>query len=312
MGEAVGHFDRLNTLVDSGLLGDLTETELKVLIVYLRHAGADGVAWPSNATLAARLGHGSQTAARRARQSLVDRHLLERIGDSDGGAPTDTARFRIAIPCADSAQGAARPCADSAQGPDRKPCADSAHASDRRMPQIGAPPCADSAQDPAPIRRSAYKAEQHREGHIEQITPPTYPAGMVKFWNACPPTARERSSKAQVLREWKRQRLEPQASLIIASLERWKQSQKWIKDGGEYIEGAHRFLKERKFDEQPVAATTRNGASHGRPGATRPGEYPATSNEIPVFDAFKNRGDSQAGTEGAGDAVPAAPIRATG
>jgi hypothetical protein len=78
-----------------------------------------------------------------------------------------------------------------------------------------------------------------------------FPDGLQRFWSACPPTARDRSSRPQCLSWWKKFRLEPKADAIIAGLDAWKKSDKWTKDGGQYVQGAHLFLKQRKWEEPP-------------------------------------------------------------
>ena len=77
-------FVSLNALVDGGHLGSLRPFDLRVFIVYLRHANAEGVAWPSPTTIARRLGHAEPSNVRKARRRLVGRGLL-RAMDVRGG-----------------------------------------------------------------------------------------------------------------------------------------------------------------------------------------------------------------------------------
>lgn len=46
--------------------------------------------------------------------------------------------------------------------------------------------------------------------------------------------------------------LEKKPDVVLASLESWKESEDWTKEGGKYIPGAHRFLENGKWDEPPA------------------------------------------------------------
>lgn len=37
----------------------------------------------------------------------------------------------------------------------------------------------------------------------------------------------------------------------MSALEQWKKSDKWVKNDGQYVEGAHRWLEKRPWEEEP-------------------------------------------------------------
>jgi hypothetical protein len=78
-----------------------------------------------------------------------------------------------------------------------------------------------------------------------------FPEGLLRFWKAYPQRGRDNSSRPDCLSWWKKLSLESKTEVVLAALESWKRSAKWLKDGGQYIEGAHRWLKGRKFEELP-------------------------------------------------------------
>ncbi len=53
---AYGHFERFNTLVDSGWMRYLTHREIRVIMVLLRHSDADGESFPGAETIATKAG----------------------------------------------------------------------------------------------------------------------------------------------------------------------------------------------------------------------------------------------------------------
>ncbi len=80
---------------------------------------------------------------------------------------------------------------------------------------------------------------------------PEFPPEMIAFWDALDAKGRERSSRSEVLTEWKRLRPdEATVAEIMAGVAAWNASASW-RDG--YAPGAHRFLKLRKWQERPAA-----------------------------------------------------------
>ena len=82
---------------------------------------------------------------------------------------------------------------------------------------------------------------------------------MIQFWEAYDAKGRERSSKKQVLAEWKKAKPdEGTVNAIMAGLVAWKQSDGWQRG---YAPGAHLFLNREKWKEPPAqnAAPPPNG-----------------------------------------------------
>jgi hypothetical protein len=139
-GDGYSHFAALNALVDNGWLSDLSALELAVLLIYIRHADNDGIAYPSASRIAKALGHGGASHGVRARSRLVKMRMMERLPDSGDGK----GRYRVRIgPRAESALGLKAPSTQGGKRPGGR--ADSAQRVGRNPP-----------------------LEQHIEQHIEQ------------------------------------------------------------------------------------------------------------------------------------------------
>lgn len=82
---------------------------------------------------------------------------------------------------------------------------------------------------------------------------PKFTADMEQFWNKAPKIARERSSKIKLFKFWQKLTI-PEREAAFDGLETWIASHSWTKDGGNFIPGIHRFISERKFDEEPAPA----------------------------------------------------------
>lgn len=75
-------------------------------------------------------------------------------------------------------------------------------------------------------------------------------------WQASPGMARGRSSTMDFLKAW-REQLKigiPPVAEILDSLEAWKRSKKWAENGGEYIEGIHRWINRRQWENRPMSS----------------------------------------------------------
>lgn len=65
-----------------------------------------------------------------------------------------------------------------------------------------------------------------------------------KFWEAYPPRGRVRSSQKTVKAAWTDLRPSPElAAKILAGLESAKRSRDWLKEAGQFVPAAHRWLK---------------------------------------------------------------------
>lgn len=88
----------------------------------------------------------------------------------------------------------------------------------------------------------------------EKHNPPTPQGGFDKWWKAYP--QKRRQGKPQCQAKWKALSLEARADEIIAALERWKTSERWTKDDGQFICGPHKWLNQHYYDEDPPQIPT--------------------------------------------------------
>lgn len=81
-------------------------------------------------------------------------------------------------------------------------------------------------------------------------------AAFERFWDAYP----RKVKRQDALKSWRR--LAPDAALvetIVSAVGRQKQSQQWVKDGGEYIPHPTTWLNQRRWEDQPPQAQTPSG-----------------------------------------------------
>lgn len=72
-----------------------------------------------------------------------------------------------------------------------------------------------------------------------------------RFWEAYP--KHRHVNKKAAVDQWKLQK--PPVEEVLRTLEIWKASADWTRDGGQYVPHPHRWLKARRWeDEPPVAA----------------------------------------------------------
>jgi len=72
------------------------------------------------------------------------------------------------------------------------------------------------------------------------------------FWKSYPQTGRTRSGRDKAWVIWKRLGLEKHSEEILVSLEVWNRNEKWLKDGGQFIEGVHIWLKDGRWKDPPA------------------------------------------------------------
>ena len=86
-------FQRLNSIVDSGVLANLSAVALRVLFVYMRHADyKTGKAWQSNKTTASKIGLKNVNRLRRAIRELETAGILQTT-DAGGGRNNPATRM---------------------------------------------------------------------------------------------------------------------------------------------------------------------------------------------------------------------------
>lgn len=116
----------------------------------------------------------------------------------------------------------------------------------------------------APVPAAAFPSSNDSTPSACQVTPespdPTA-AFLAALWDAAPKTARERSSRKQIADAWRAIPAvhRPTFQRAIAALHEWRRSDSWRTDNGAYIEGLHRWIKNRRWEDTP--ATTRPAAA---------------------------------------------------
>jgi uncharacterized protein YdaU (DUF1376 family) len=79
--------------------------------------------------------------------------------------------------------------------------------------------------------------------------------GFDDFWEAWPSHHRK-ADRAKCLKYWRAENLHQCAAPVVASVEAWKQSAQWTKDGGEYIPAPLPWLRKRVFEAPAPAAAS--------------------------------------------------------
>lgn len=112
----------------------------------------------------------------------------------------------------------------------------------KRSPQASASASASAL----PTEKQPLSAKRTAKG-----AKPEYSESFIAFWAAAPARAKERSGKPEAWKAWAKNECEAANGQIMASLEAWKLSRKWTDDGGKYIEGIHRWLNRKPWEDAP-------------------------------------------------------------
>lgn len=91
--------------------------------------------------------------------------------------------------------------------------------------------------------------------------------GFQKFYSEYP----KKTTKAEALAFWQKNKLDSQTETIISGIEKWKRSDQWTKDGGKFIPDAVRFLSKSKWLDDPPAALPVASVSNRPQGTMLPG-----------------------------------------
>jgi hypothetical protein len=85
---------------------------------------------------------------------------------------------------------------------------------------------------------------------------PAPSTGLDLLWKAARPIARTRSSKILCRTEWNRipAHERPTIQTILDALTVWNRCLEWKKDGGAFIPGLHRWIKNRQWENLPEDA----------------------------------------------------------
>lgn len=101
------------------------------------------------------------------------------------------------------------------------------------------------------------------EGEAEVITkpkapkpPPTpeQPSPEFLAWWAAWPRHPRKINKWPCWKFWAKNNLDPKAEAIMRSLERWKRSEMWTDEGGQFVPLPSTWLNQRRFNDMPIEA----------------------------------------------------------
>jgi len=84
------------------------------------------------------------------------------------------------------------------------------------------------------------------------------------IWKAFPSRGRENSSKKETLEEIQKipAKERPTIEEVIKAIEAWKLSPKWTDDGGQYVQGVHRWINKRQWENIPEPAKPKTGSTY--------------------------------------------------
>ena len=72
------------------------------------------------------------------------------------------------------------------------------------------------------------------------------------LWKLTPKMGRARSSKKEVAAEWKKVKSKPDREKLIKAIEAWNISEDWVRDGGKWIGGLHKWIKNEQWENLPT------------------------------------------------------------
>jgi hypothetical protein len=90
------------------------------------------------------------------------------------------------------------------------------------------------------------------------VKPDEYPPIVENLWKLFPPNSRLRSSKFKLHEQWRKLKAKPDEQTVTESLVKWASCHEWTKDGGQFAPGAHLWLKDRKWESEPISANVPN------------------------------------------------------
>tara|TARA_R110000765_G_scaffold50352_4_gene102365 strand:- start:5100 stop:5789 length:690 start_codon:yes stop_codon:yes gene_type:complete len=83
---------------------------------------------------------------------------------------------------------------------------------------------------------------------------------LLELWNKSPKPCRARSSKKQVMAEWKKVKAKPDRSTVVAAIIAWSKCSEWQRDDGQAVQGLHLWIKNERWEDLPDPA--RNKIDH--------------------------------------------------
>jgi len=88
------------------------------------------------------------------------------------------------------------------------------------------------------------------------------PPGFATFWRSWPVSDRKQA-KGKCLEAWKKAKAEAHAALVIAHVERMKNSPGWTKQGGEFIPAPLVYLNNRAWEGAETTAPVQQSVLAG-------------------------------------------------
>jgi len=79
-----------------------------------------------------------------------------------------------------------------------------------------------------------------------------YPDFIERIWPLFPASGRNRSSKQKIHEAWRKTNPKPDEDSLVLSLVKWTHCEDWQKESGRFVPGAHIWIKDRKWESEPV------------------------------------------------------------
>jgi len=108
----------------------------------------------------------------------------------------------------------------------------------------------DTAERQQTIQRTIHKQEVKNVKNVKNNNPPTPQGGegFENFWKIYP----RKVNKVGAKRSWTRLRpSKEKTNEIIQAVEKWKQTEQWQKDGGQFIPHPTTFLNQQRWENIP-------------------------------------------------------------
>ena len=100
--------------------------------------------------------------------------------------------------------------------------------------------------------------EQNRTEQIQKKeTTPTTPTGFAEFWQAYP----NKTGKGAAETAWKKHR--PNLLIVLPALQNQMRSDKWTKDGGQYIPNPATWINQKRWEDGAATPPANNGPKVG-------------------------------------------------
>jgi hypothetical protein len=111
---------------------------------------------------------------------------------------------------------------------------------------------------PTPSSSSSSSTSSTEKDSFLSDKPDDYPEIIKTLWSIFPSTSRDRSSKAKLAQEWRKIKAKPLEQTVIDSLTKWASCHEWTKEAGKYVPGAHSWIKDRKWESEPISTNAPN------------------------------------------------------